>query len=356
MTVFQSVDFANHEQVVHACDPDSGLRAIIAIHDTTLGPAVGGCRIHPYADETAALADVLRLSQGMTFKAAVAGVSFGGGKMVVIADPRRDKTPALLHAIGMAIERFGGRYITGEDVGTSAGDMAVIGEVTDAVMGKPESLGGSGDPSPRTALGCFAGIAASMRHRLGRTSLDGLRVAVQGLGNVGWNLCRLLAAAGAELVVADVRADRVGDAVKTFGATGVPPEAIYAVPADVLAPCALGAVINDATMPVLAAPIIAGGANNQLADERRHGAALRERGILYAPDYVINAGGLIQLAVERSGMDWAEVDRRVRAIGDTLAELFVRADRAGVPTAAAAREIAEERLARHRQHAMERPR
>jgi leucine dehydrogenase len=351
MSVFQSVDFAGHEQVVHVADATSGLRGIIAIHSTALGPAIGGCRVYPYADDAAALTDVLRLSQGMSLKAAVAGVPFGGAKMVVIADPRR-KTAALMRAVGVAIARLGGRYVTGEDVGTTVDDMAEIRRETDCVMGLPERLGGSGDPSPRTALGCFVGIKAAVRHRLGRDDLQGLRVAVQGLGNVGTNLCRLLVDAGATLIVTDTRAAAIESAVRSFGAAAVAPDAIHAIEADVFAPCALGAVINDTTLPTLKAAIVAGGANNQLADEARHGAALRARNILYAPDYVINGGGMIQLALERAfGLDWAETDRRVRQIGDTLAQIFVRADQAGVPTSAAAQELAHARLAARKQAA-----
>lgn len=346
MSVFQSIDFSEHEQVVHVAEPASGLRAIIAVHSTALGPAIGGCRILPYADEASALRDVLRLSQGMTLKAAVAGVPFGGAKMVVIADPARGKSPALLRAIGGAIERLGGRYITGEDVGTTVDDMAEIKTATDYVMGLPERLGGSGDPSPSTALGCFVGIEAAVRHRLGKSRLAGIRVAVQGLGNVGWNLSRLLADADAKLAVTDIRADLVEKAMRTFRAERVAgPEGIHRTDVDVFAPCALGAIINDSTLPELKAVIVAGAANNQLADEARHGHLLRERGILYAPDYVINGGGMIQLALERhQGFDRAEVDRRVRAIGDTLSGIFDRADRAGIPTGAAARALAQARL------------
>jgi leucine dehydrogenase len=346
--MFQSEDFAGHEQVVHAYDRQTGLKAIIAVHDTTLGPAIGGCRVLPYGNEAGALGDVLRLSRGMTYKAAVAGVPFGGGKMVVIADPRTDKTPALLRAIGTAIERLGGRYVTGEDVGTTSEDMGEIRAVTDKVMGMPEHLGGSGDPSPRTALGCFSGIQASVRHHLGRRDMAGLRVAVQGLGNVGWNLCRLLHEAGARLVVTDIRPEVVVQAVRAFGAEPTTPEAIYGAGADVFAPCALGAILNDATIPVLRARIVAGAANNQLAQEDRHGTVLRDRGILYAPDYVINAGGMIQLAMERLGLDRTDLDRRVLAIADSLAQIYRDADAEGIPTHIAARKLAEDRLGRSR--------
>jgi leucine dehydrogenase len=354
MSVFQSIDFAEHEQVVHVADAASGLRAIIAIHSTALGSAIGGCRILPYADEASALRDVLRLSQGMTLKAAVAGVPFGGAKMVVMADAKRGKSPALLRAVGTAIERLGGRYITGEDVGTTVDDMAEIKTATDYVMGLPERLGGSGDPSPSTALGCFVGIQAAVRHRLGADSLEGIRVAVQGLGNVGWNLCRLLSHAGAKLTVTDVRTEPMEKAVRAFNAGRAPsPNDIHRADVEVFAPCALGAVINETTLPDLKAIIVAGAANNQLADEVRHGRLLRERGILYAPDYVINAGGMIQLALERhKGFDRAEVDGRVRAIDDTLSGIFERADRAGIPTSLAARELAQSRLdAAHEQAA-----
>jgi leucine dehydrogenase len=351
MSVFQSVDFADHEQVVHVADAATGLRGIIAIHSTTLGPAIGGCRVYPYADESAALTDVLRLSQGMSLKAAVAGMPFGGAKMVVIADPRR-KTPALMRAVGVAIARLGGRYVTGEDSGTNVDDMAQIRSETDCVMGLPERLGGSGDPSPSTARGCFVGIQAAARHRLGRASLEGLRVAVQGLGNVGTHLCGMLRAAGAELIVTDTRAGAIEHVVREFGATAAAPEAIHEAEADVFAPCALGAVINDATLRHLKAVIVAGAANNQLADEKRHGEGLRARNILYAPDYVINAGGMIQLALERAnGLDWADIDRRITAIGDTLMQIFARADQAGIPTSAAARELAEARLTAHKRAA-----
>lgn len=353
MSIFQSIDFSEHEQVVHVADPAGGLRAIIAIHSTALGSAIGGCRILPYADEASALRDVLRLSQGMTLKAAVAGVPFGGAKMVVMADAKRGKSRALLRAVGIAIERLGGRYITGEDVGTTVDDMAEIKTTTDYVMGLPERLGGSGDPSPSTALGCFVGIQAAVRHRLGADSLDGIRVAVQGLGNVGWNLCLLLAGAGAKLVVTDVRTELVEKAIRTFKAEPVPsPDGICRADVDVFAPCALGAVIDDTTVPALKAVIVAGAANNQLADEARHGRMLRERGILYAPDYVINAGGMIQLALERhKGFDRAEVDGRVRDIGDTLSGIFERADRAGLPTSLAAGVLAQARLDEARRQA-----
>lgn len=350
MGVFLADDFDNHEQVVFASDAASGLSAIIAIFSTALGPSIGGLRIWPYESEAAALRDVLRLSRGMAYKAAIAGVPFGGGKAVVMLAPGEAKTPAMLRAMGRAIEQLGGRYITGEDVGTTAADMAEIRRATDKVMGLPVELGGSGDPSPNTALGCFVGIAAAARHRLGRDDLDGLRVVVQGLGNVGWNLARQLAEAGARLTVADVRADRVERAVEAFRAAAVAPDAVYDVDADVFAPCALGAVIDDGTVERLKVSIVAGGANNQLA-RPGHGRRLRERGILYAPDYVINGGGMIQLAAERLDFEGrgtyqaAEVERKIRAIGETLETIFQRAETEGWPPELAADRLAEERMA-----------
>lgn len=342
--LFDSADFADHEQVVFVSDRQSGLKAIIAIHSTKLGPAAGGCRIMPYPDDVAALTDVLRLSQGMTLKNAMAGLPLGGGKSVIIADPASDKSPTLLHAMGHAIERLGGRYFTGEDVGTSSADMLEMRKTTRYAVGLPVNAGGTGDPSPSTALGCLEGIKAAVGHKLGRQSLQGVRVAIQGLGHVGWNLAKLLAEQGAQLTVSDMRADSVEQAVHELGAIAVDPDAIYDADAEVFAPCALGAVINDWTLPRLKVQIVAGAANNQLATPA-HGKRLQERGILYAPDYVINAGGIIQLSAEITGEDRETIERHVRAIGSTLLTVFQTADAEGLPTSAAADRIARERIA-----------
>lgn len=348
--VFGQPGFDDHEQVMFVRDRAAGLRGIIAVHDTTPGPALGGCRILPYADEAEALADVLRLSRGMTVKGAMAGLPFGGGKMVVIADPARDKTPALLHAVGRAIDRLGGRYITGEDVGTKAADMAEIGTCTRHVFGLPQDRQGSGDPSPSTALGCFEGIRACLAWQNGSAmlsggshSLDGVIVAIQGLGNVGMALAALLADAGASLVVADTDPGRVQEAVERFGAGVADPGAVHAVEADVFAPCALGDAIVTRTLPEIRARIVAGAANNQLASPEI-ARALRRAGVLYAPDFVINAGGMIQLAGEYAGFDAAELRRRIRAIGDTLREVFEEAETSGLSTEAAANRMAAARL------------
>jgi leucine dehydrogenase len=342
MTVFSTESFADHEQVVFISDDRVQLRAIIAVHDTTLGSALGGCRMYPYADEASALRDVLRLSRGMTFKAAAAGLRLGGGKAVIIGDPHKDKTPELLRAMGVAIDRLGGRYITAEDVGTTVADFAWVREGTRHVVGLPEELGGTGDPSPTTALGVYHGIVACVAHRLDR-DLRGLTVAVQGLGNVGWSLCRLLVDAGARLVVSDIDAALARKASAEFDAQVVDPDAIYAAEADVFAPCAMGAVVNDQTLPRMKFRVIAGGANNQLARDE-HGKQLRDREILYAPDFVINAGGLIRVASERDGFDPAGVDLQVEAIGARLRRIFELSDRTSAPTQAAAMQLAQERL------------
>lgn len=344
MTIFNAESFADHEQVVFVSDAPTGLRAIIAIHDTTLGPALGGCRMYPYADEAAALRDVLRLSRGMTFKAAAAGLKLGGGKAVIIGDPKRDKSPALMRAMGQAVERLGGRYITAEDVGTTVADFAWVREATAHVVGLPVELGGTGDPSPTTALGVFHGLVAAARHRWGAANLAGRTVAVQGLGNVGWHLCRLLTEAGARVIVADIDVQRAQEAARAFDARVVDPHDIHSVDADMFAPCALGAIVNDETLQAMRFAVIAGAANNQLAQDA-HGEQLRARGILYAPDFVINAAGMMRVASERDGFDAGMVEAQVRGIGDTLQRIFSRAEQDGVPTQHAAMQLAQERLA-----------
>lgn len=342
MAVFAAPGFDDHEEVVFAADPQTGLKAIIAIHDTRRGPALGGCRYWPYADEASALTDVLRLSRGMTYKAAMADLPYGGGKSVVLADPGRPKTPDLLRALGRAVERLGGRYIVAEDVGTSPADMSVVRTVTRHVAGLEE---GGGDPSPATAFGVWRGIHAAVNHRLRRNTLEGLTVAVQGLGHVGLHLCRHLHRDGARLFVTDLRAETVERAADEFAALPVAADAIYDVDADVFAPCALGAVIHDGTVERLKAAVVAGSANNQLAEER-HGVRLAERGILYAPDYIVNAGGLINIHHERlpGGYDRKAAFAHAGRIEETLADVFARAGRDNVPPHVAADRIARERL------------
>jgi leucine dehydrogenase len=341
MSVFEHHEFDAHEQVVFCHDPASGLKAIIAIHNTNRGPALGGCRMWPYASDEDALTDALRLSRGMTYKSALAGLDYGGGKSVIIGDPRADKSEALFRAMGRFVDTLGGRYGVAEDVGISVPDVEIMAKETAHVAGI--AAGGVGDPSPATAYGVFMGIKAAAKHRLGADSLSGLRIAVQGVGHVGYYLCRHLAAEGAELVVADIAQDSLDRVVREFDAHVVAPEAIATAAVDVYAPCALGATINDETLPQLQAKIVAGSANNQLA-EARHGEALRRRGILYAPDYVINAGGVIVISHEGPDYNEAKAFAHVAQIHDTLLEIFRRADAQKVATSQAADRLAEERF------------
>lgn len=349
MAVFSLSDFADHEQVVFVSDDKSGLKAIIAVHNSNLGPALGGCRMWPYASEEEAVRDVLRLSRGITYKSAMANLKLGGGKSVIIGNPRTQKTPELLAAFARALEQLNGRYIAAEDSGTSVADMKYMTQFTRHVAGihdKPSDAGTrSGDPSPATAYGTFIGIKAAVKERLGRDSLEGLRVAVQGVGNVGFDLARQLKAAGAQLWVTDIHREPLLQAGKELGATVVAPEEVFGLDVDVFAPCALGAILNDATIPQLKASIVAGAANNQLA-EPRHGVELMKRGILYAPDYVINAGGIIDVYHERIGFDRAALIKHIEGIEDNLMEIFERARKEERPTGEVADAIAEERFKR----------
>ncbi|MBW3139111.1 amino acid dehydrogenase [Ferrimonas balearica] len=316
-------------------DEASGLKAIIAVHDTTLGPAVGGCRMWPYESEQDAINDVLRLSRGMTYKNALAGLEFGGGKSVIIGDPKSDKSEALFRAFGRFVDSLGGRYYSAEDVGITTADIMIAHQETPYMAGLE---GKSGDPSPYTALGTFLGIKAAVKHQRGIDSLEGIKVAVQGLGHVGFHLCRHLHEAGAKLIVCDLSETQLERARTEFGAEVVALDEIYRQDVDVYAPCALGATINDTTIPQLKATIVAGCANNQLA-EPRHGEVLKEKGILYAPDYVINAGGIINVSFERDyNADKAEA--KVRKIYDTLLTIFNEADNSGKTTAVVADEMA----------------
>ena len=339
--IFNELNFDNHEQVVFVCEPKSGLKGIIAIHNTNLGPAMGGCRMWNYASEAMAINDVLRLSRGMTYKNALAGLPLGGGKSVIIGNPKTDKTPALFEALGEALERLRGRYITAEDVGTSPQDMAHVAIQTGYVAG----LGAGGDPSPYTALGCFVGAQAAVKHHLKRDTMEGLTVAVQGLGNVGYDYARRLHVAGAKLIVADIDRAALERAREEFGAEIVPTDSIYDVQADIYAPCALGASLNPDTLSRLKAGIVAGAANNQLATAGV-GELLRQKGILYAPDFVINAGGIIKVCYEYLHKPDADVEAHVQEISDTLAQVFTRADREGLPTSVVADEMAEARFKR----------
>jgi len=340
MSIFGAVDFDNHEQVHFFYDKETGLRAIIAIHNTKLGPALGGVRMWPYEDEQEAVTDVLRLSRGMTYKAAIAHLPLGGGKAVIIGDSHKDKSPALMRAFGRCVESIHGLYITAEDVGTSVEDMVSIKETTLFVVGLP---GGSGDPSPFTALGVYVSIKAAVLHRLHKMELKGLKVAVQGLGHVGYALCDYLAKAGAELIVTDIDARVVEKAIREFGAKAVRPDEIYGFDVDVFAPCALGAIINEKTIPQFKCKVIAGSANNQL-NTHADGEILSKLNILYAPDYVVNAGGLIDVYYEGPNYNDKIVTRHVEKIHDTLLEVFRKSESLGISTSEAADLIAEERL------------
>lgn len=331
----------HHEQVSCWSDPESGYRGIVAIHSTVLGPALGGTRFWNYENDLEALTDVLRLSRGMTYKAAVSGLHLGGGKSVIIGDNKTPDRETIFRAHGRHVQSLGGRYITAEDVGTNTQDMEFIRKETRHVVGLAER---SGDPSPVTAFGVYRGMKACAQFRYGDDSLAGKTVAVQGCGNVGYHLCKLLAAERAALVVTDIdqaKADRV---VKEVGARAAAPDEIYRVEADVLAPCALGSVINDKTLPLLTVDIVAGGANNQLADER-HGDALHQRGIIYAPDYVINAGGLINVNAEVEGWDLERSRRKASEIYDSILMILEIARDEGIPGYRAADRLAERRLA-----------
>lgn len=346
MSVFSSDSFDNHEQVMFCSDPASGLKAIIAVHSTALGPAVGGTRMWDYASEEDAIRDVLRLSRGMSYKNAMAKLGLGGGKAVIIGDSRTQKTPELMRAHGRFIDSLGGRYITAEDMGMTAADMALVASQTKFVAGLDEGEAPSGDPSPYTSHGVLSGIEAAVRHKMGRDTLEGLRVAIQGVGHVGYVLAEELVRRGAEVIVADVVKENVDRAVANLGATAVSTDEILFQDVDVLAPCAMGAVINDDTLPLLKCVIIAGSANNQLA-RASHGQGLRDKGILYAPDYVINAGGMISVAneVHRVVVPQSEGMKMVERIGQSLTEIFTTADAQGLPTETVADQIAEALIA-----------
>jgi leucine dehydrogenase len=347
MDIFAMPDFDDHELVVFGRDAAAGLRSIVAVHSTALGPAAGGCRMWPYASTVEAVTDVLRLSRGMSYKNALAGLPFGGGKAVIIGDSRSDKTPELFAAYGRFVDSLGGRYVTAEDVGTTISDMEQVARRTRFVSGLGRRSGAAGgDPAPRTALGVFLGINAAAKFRLGRSDLENLSVAVQGVGGVGYHLCRLLAAEGVRLRVADVRGAAVERVRDELGALAVRTESVIAEEVDVFAPCALGAILNSRTIPMLRARIVAGAANNQLAREE-DGLALQLSGVTYAPDYVINAGGIISVAREYlGGATEAQVTAEIHRIPVRLTEIFERARRDKQPTSAIADAMARERIGR----------
>mgnify|MGYP003335071949 CR=1 FL=1 len=343
MTVFEQLASYDHEQMVFCRNDDVGLRAIIAIHNTTLGPALGGCRLYDYASEADAIRDVLRLSRGMTYKAAVAGLDLGGGKSVIIGDPSM-KSEAMFRAFGRHVQSLGGRYITAEDMNTSVEDMDNIARETKYVTGAGAAHGGSGDPSPVTAWGCFHGIRACLEVIYGSPDVAGRTVAIQGVGNVGYYLAKFLREAGASLLYSDISHKRLTRVREEFGGSVLEGDEFYRANCDVLAPCAIGGIINARTIPMIKAPIIAGGANNQLDDEARDGEALSERGITYAPDYVVNAGGLINVYSELKGYGREKAMSDAANIFNTLKLVINKAKSAGITTALAANRVAEERI------------
>ncbi|HAK97008.1 MAG TPA: hypothetical protein DCM87_18960 [Planctomycetes bacterium] len=345
----QNLVVDGYERVVRAEDPARGFLGFVAVHDTTLGPALGGLRMWPYAHEREALADVLRLAEAMTWKAAAAGLPLGGGKAVIVADSRNGKTRERLAAMAEVVEMLGGAYITAEDVGINAEDLTLMRAHTSHVTGLPREDGGSGDPAPFTALGVFESIKVCLAEALGNAAIKGRRFAIQGLGNVGTQLARRLVEAGGNVVGADVCAEKAAAAAKALGIAVVDPGEILYEQCDVLAPCALGAVISEKSIPRLRAAVVAGAANNQLA-ETRDAARLKDRGILYAPDFVINAGGLINIAVEiePAGYREEEAVRRVTAIAETLGQVLARARETGTTPDRAALALAEERIGQMR--------
>ena len=345
MEIFKYMEKYDYEQILFCQDASSGLKAIIAIHDTTLGPALGGARMWTYATEEQAIEDALRLARGMTYKNAAAGLNLGGGKTVIIGDPFTDKNEEMFRALGRFIQGLNGRYITAEDVGTTVTDMDLIHEETNYVTGISPTFGSSGNPSPVTAFGVYRGMKAAAKEAFGSDQLTGRTVAVQGLGNVAYKLCEYLHKEGAKLIVTDINQLAILRVVNDFGATAVPPDEIYAQEVDIFSPCALGGIINDDTIPQLKARVIAGSANNQLK-ESRHGDQIHSQGIVYAPDYVINAGGVINVADELYGYNYDRAMKRVEGIYENIEKIFAISNRDNIPTYLAANRLAEDRIAR----------
>lgn len=347
MSLFEHHEFDQHKEVVFCNDEKSGLKAIIAVHNTNLGPSLGGCRMYPYASSDEALTDVLRLSKGMTYKAAMANLKQGGGKAVIIGDPRKVKNKEMFEALGDFVQKLGGDYVTAEDSGVSVSDLQATAERTEFVAGIKakftyDGSPADGNPAPGTAYGVFVGLKASVEYALKR-DLSGVKVAIQGLGHVGYRLAKHLHEDGAELFVTDIFPEQLEKAKEEFGATVVGPDEIFGLDVDVFAPCALGAIINADTLPQIKAKVIAGAANNQLAHEEV-GIEVRQKGILYAPDYVINAGGIIDIYHQTQDGTPDDLKQHLEAIGDTLVEIYARADETNEATNFVANKIAEERI------------
>jgi leucine dehydrogenase len=346
--VFGQISFDNHEQIVFCNDKDTGLKAIIGIHNTVMGPALGGTRMWKYANEWEALNDVLRLSRGMTYKSAITGLNLGGGKAVIIGDSKLDKTPEMITKFGEFVNSLSGKYITAEDVGTTTEDMDRINQVTKHVTGISVERGGSGNPSPVTAYGVYMGMKAAAKYKFGSEKLDGKKILVQGTGHVGETLISYLTKEGAEVFVSDIHQDKMENMVSKYGAKIYTGEDIYTANVDIYAPCALGATINDETVNKIQAKVIAGAANNQLAVEMVHGKILRDRGIAYAPDFLINAGGIINVYGEIVKYKEGEAMARTENIYNTTLEIFNFADQNNITTQQAAMQVAENRIEQRR--------
>jgi leucine dehydrogenase len=342
--VFGQLSFDNHEQVVFCNDKDTGLKAIIGIHNTVLGPALGGTRMWQYANEWEALNDVLRLSRGMTFKAAITGLNLGGGKAVIIGDAKTQKTPELMKRFGEFIHSLSGKYITAEDVGMETADMDLVREVTPYVTGISEDKGGAGNPSPITAYGVFMGMKAAAHYKFGSDILEDKKILVQGIGHVGESLVENLVNEGANVIINDINEERLQEVSHKYGVSVYRGNDIYSEEIDIYSPCALGATVNDETVYKIKAQVIAGAANNQLANEEKHGHILQERGIVYAPDFLINAGGIINVYAELEGYDKQEIVRKTENIYNTTLEILENANANGITTNHAALNIAKSRI------------
>ena len=342
--VFGQLSFDGHEQIVFCNDKDTGLKAIIGIHNTVLGPALGGTRMWQYNNEWEALNDVLRLSRGMSFKSAITGLNLGGGKAVIIGDAKTQKTPELMKRFGEFVHSLSGKYITAEDVGMETSDMDLVREVTPYVTGISEEKGGAGNPSPITAYGVFMGMKAAAEFKFGTDVLEDKSVLVQGIGHVGESLVEHLTNEGAKVIISDINEARLNEVSKKYGATIYRGNDVYSEAVDIYAPCALGATINDATINNIRAKVIAGAANNQLADENKHGQMLKDKGIVYAPDFLINAGGIINVYAELENYGKTEIMRKTENIYNTTLEILSNAESNDVTTHQAALNIAQGRI------------
>ena len=343
-SVFGNFSFDKHEQIVFCNDELTGLKAIIGIHNTTLGPALGGTRMWNYKNEEDALKDVLRLSRGMTYKSAITGVNLGGGKAVIIGDAKTQKTDALMRRFGEFVHSLSGKYITAEDVGMETRDMDIVREVTPYVTGISESKGGAGNPSPVTAYGVYMGMKAAAKHQFGSDSLAGKKILVQGIGHVGETIVKLATEEGAKIIINDINAEQLEYVSKKYGATIHHDLDIYGLDVDIYSPCALGATINDNTIDRIQAKVIAGAANNQLQDEIKHGRLLKEKGIAYAPDFLINAGGIINVYAELEGYGRDEIMRKTENIYNTTLDIFKLSNEQNITTHRAAFNIAQARI------------